>query len=140
MAVRVRLRIKKSEREILTTALVNTGFESDEPQLIIPLRLAEALGLTSGRASIEEFSVAGGGAVSGYRLEEPVEIELALEDRPPVAMRVPVTVLPRETEAIISDRLASELGIVVLDPWRGFWCLRDELGSKERPSAPAEEW
>ena len=40
MAVRVRLRIRKTKREILTTALVNTGFESDEPQLIIPLRLA----------------------------------------------------------------------------------------------------
>ena len=84
--------------------------------------------------------MAGGGAISGYRLEEPVDIELVLEDRPPVAMRVPITVLPRETEVIMSDRLASELGIVVLDPWRGPWCLRDELGSKERASAPAEEW
>ena len=134
MAVRVRLRIRKSEREILTTALVNTGFESDEPQLIIPLRLAEALGLTHGRASIEEFSVAGGGAVSGYRLEEPLDIELMLEDRPPVAMRVPITILPRETEVIMSDCLASELGIVVPDPWRGLWCLRDEIGRKERRS------
>jgi len=33
LAVRVRLRIRKGEREITTSALVNTGFEADEPQL-----------------------------------------------------------------------------------------------------------
>ena len=71
MAVRVRLRIRKSEREVTTSALVNTGFEADEPQLVMPLPLAEELQLLSGRASIEDFSTAGGGLVSGYRVEEP---------------------------------------------------------------------
>ena len=106
----------------------------------MPLRLAEGLQLLSGGASIEDFSTAGGGLISGYRVEEPVEVELALEDRELPAIRVPITVLPRETEVIMSDRLASDLGIVVLDPWRGVWCLRDELGARERPSAPVEEW
>jgi len=140
LAVRVRLRIRKGGRKVVTSALVNTGFEADEPQLIVPLPLAEELQLLSGEASIEDFSTAGGGLISGYRIEEPIEVELVLEDREPPAMQVPVTVLPRETEVIMSDKLASDLGIVVLDPWRGIWCLRDELGTKERPSAPVEEW
>ena len=140
MAVRVRLRIRKGGREVTTSALVSTGFEADEPQLIVPLPLAEELQLLSGGASIEDFSTAGGGLISGYRIEEPVEVELVLEDRKLPAIRAPITVLPRETEVIMSDRLASDLGIVVLDPWRGVWCLRDELGTKERPSTPVEEW
>ena len=65
MAVRVRLRIRKGGREVTTSALVNTGFEADEPQLVVPLRLAEELQLLSGGASIEDFSTAGGGLISG---------------------------------------------------------------------------
>jgi len=114
LAVRVRLRIRKNEREVTTSALVNTGFEADEPQLVVPLRLAEELQLLSGGASIEDFSTAGGGLISGYRAEEPAEVELALEDRELPAIRVPITVLPREAEVIVSDRLASDLGVVVL--------------------------
>ena len=106
----------------------------------MPLRLAEELQLLSGGASIEDFSTAGGGLISGYRAEEPAEVELVLEDRELPAIRVPITVLLRETEVIMSDRLASDLRIVVLGPWRGIWCLRDELGTKERPSTPVEEW
>ena len=80
----------------------------------MPLRLAEELQLLSGGASIEDFSTAGGGLVSGYRVEEPAEVELALEDRELPAIRAPITGRPREAEVIVSDRLASDLGVVVL--------------------------
>ena len=60
MAVRVKLRIKGESGEIVTSALVNSGFEAAEPQLIIPLSLAEILNLTSSEMDIEDFSVAGG--------------------------------------------------------------------------------
>ncbi len=47
MAVRVKLKIKalKTGREALTSALVNSGFEAETPQLLIPRRLALELGL-----------------------------------------------------------------------------------------------
>jgi len=38
-------------------------------------------------------------------------------------------------EAIISDRLAYELRLVILDPFNGLWCLRDEIGKKIRHSS-----
>ncbi len=139
MAVRVRLRIKGKSREVVTSALINSGFEAEEPQLVIPIVLSGALGLSSADASIEDFSTAGGSRVSGYRVENPIRVELVLDDKPPVETSAYVTVLPGETEAIISDRLASELGITILDPWKGYWCLRDEVGSKQRLSAPREE-
>ncbi|MBS7653183.1 hypothetical protein KEJ13_08655 [Candidatus Bathyarchaeota archaeon] len=46
LAVRVRLRIGSGNREALFSALVNSGFEADEPQLILPYRLAGVLGLS----------------------------------------------------------------------------------------------
>ena len=140
MAVRVWIRIRLGGREALVSALVNSGFEAEEPQLVIPLRLYEVLGMSSDRISIEDFSTAGGGRASGYRLEDPVDLELVLEDRPPVKAMARVTVLPGETEVIMSDHLASELGIVILDPYRGDWCLFDELGERRRITAKLQEW
>ena len=140
MAVRVKLRIKGANREVVTSTLINSGFEAEEPQLVIPLSLAEALGITSADVSIEEFGTAGGSRVSGYRVENPVEVELVLEDKPSVNTMACVTMLPEETEAIMSDRLASELGITILDLWKGQWCLRDELGAKQRSSVQPQEW
>jgi hypothetical protein len=75
LAVRVRLRIKGTSREVVTSALINSGFEADEPQLVIPVGLGEALGLTSADASIEGFSTAGGSRVSGYRVENPLDLK-----------------------------------------------------------------
>ncbi len=46
MAVRVKIKITLSnEKSLETTALVNTGFESIEPQLLLPVKAAEKLGI-----------------------------------------------------------------------------------------------
>jgi len=140
VAVRVKLRIKGESREVVTSALINSDFEAEEPQLVISPKLAEALGPTLADASIEDFGTAGGSRVSGYRLGSPSEVELVLDDRKPLKAVAHITILPGESETIMSDRLASELGITILDIWKGYWCLRDELGTKQRPSSTPEEW
>ncbi len=44
MTVRVRIKITlPNEKSLETTALVNTGFESIEPQLLLPVKAAENL-------------------------------------------------------------------------------------------------
>jgi len=140
LVVRVKLKIKAGDKGAITSALVNSGFEAMEPQLIIPLRLAERLNFTSMEADIEDFDVAGGSRASGYRVKGKFEVELVLRDRPPVRSLASITILPGEREVIISDYLASALQIVILDPQAGVWCLRDELGAAQRPSVSAEEW
>jgi hypothetical protein len=53
LAVRVRVRLRTKEgREELTVALVNSGFESDRPQILTPISLARRLDLW-GRVLIE---------------------------------------------------------------------------------------
>jgi len=94
LAVRVRLRIKGKSGEIETSALVNSGFEAEEPQLIIPLSLAERLNLASLEVDIEDFNVAGGGRVSGYRIRENLKVELITEDRNPIKAEALATALP----------------------------------------------
>jgi len=50
----------------------------------------------------------------------PAEVELVLDDREAVKALAQITILPGESEAIMSDRLASELGITILDIWKGY--------------------
>lgn len=128
VAVRVRLKIKslRSGREVLTSALVNSGFEAESPQLLIPRRLALELGLwpPPEDAALVEVGTAGG-PVRNYLVPRAVEVSVVTADRSvgPVAADVMISLL--EYEVLISDRLGGELGLVILD-LRGKWRLHDE--------------
>jgi len=138
LGVRVRLRIRVSNLEVITSALVNSGFESTEPELIIPPPLADILRLTG--SGVAEYRLVGGGGASGLRVDEVLKVSLVLGDRDTDEVDAVGTVLPGEDEVIISDRLASKLGIVIIDPYEGLWCLRDEVGRKVRRSAGMQLW
>jgi hypothetical protein len=62
MAVRVRLKISREGRSLEVIALVNSDYEDDSPQLMIPLQIARELGLwPPPQGSIERvFETAGG--------------------------------------------------------------------------------
>ncbi len=60
MGVRVRLRLVGRKAEVVTSALVNSGFESDDPEVILPPPVAELLGLEPvGVSSIPRLAEAG---------------------------------------------------------------------------------
>jgi len=134
----VRLRIRVGSLEVVTSALVNSSFESSEPELIIPPPLADVLRLTG--SSVAEYRLVGGGGTSGLRVDEVLKVSLVLGDRDTDEVDAVGTVLPGEDEVIISDRPASKLGIVIIDPYEGLWCLRDEIGRKVRKSASIQLW
>lgn len=64
MAVRVRLRVEITDGKSLeATALVNTGFETQKPQLLLPVKAAEKLNLwpnLPSEARVEIYDTAGG--------------------------------------------------------------------------------
>ena len=62
MAVRVRLKIWREDKVLETVALVNSGYEADSPQLMIPISLAKALGIWPPPPDSKEeiFETAGG--------------------------------------------------------------------------------
>lgn len=45
MAVRIKLKVRSPSREMVTSALVNSGFEAETPQLLIPRSFTLNLGL-----------------------------------------------------------------------------------------------
>ena len=137
MGVRVRLKIRSRRAEAVTSALVSSGFESSEPEIILPPTLASIL--EKRKIAVVEYRIAGGGFMSSVRIGE-LRVKLVLEDREREEVTAVGTMLPGEEEVFISDRLASALGIVILDPYEGLWCLRDESGRKTRRSVLPQIW
>ncbi len=45
VCVRVVVRIRYGDRVLTSSALVNTGYESDVPEVLLPVRASERLGL-----------------------------------------------------------------------------------------------
>mgnify|MGYP000701642243 CR=1 FL=1 len=45
MVVRVKLKIKSKKGEVITKALINSGYESEEPEILVPVNIARNLGL-----------------------------------------------------------------------------------------------
>ena len=83
MAVRIRIALRRpsSSRVIETSALVNSGFEVDVPQLVLPIALAHELGFNVKEAPIGSITVCGGAELS-MRVLGVVEVRVVVPDRP----------------------------------------------------------
>ncbi len=140
MRVRVRLRSSGSV-EVLTSALVNTGFETERPQVLIPLNLARVLKLwpPTGDAYIVELGTAGG-PIREYVIPNSVEITVITSDRESRAVTCDVIVSHIEEEVIINDKLSEELGIVILAAGSGRWRFADDPEGTVRRSEAPQYW
>jgi len=140
MPVRVKLRITSEHggRSIVTSAYVNSGYEADQPELLIPITLAEELGIW-GKAT-EEYARTPIGIGRIYVLCRKAKVEIVAEDRSSSPIDVCIVVSEYEREVLISDYLASELKIAVEDFREGLWRFRDEPLDMVRKSEKPQYW
>lgn len=138
--MRVKLRIKslRTNKEIVTSALINSGFEAESPQLLIPRRVAVELELwpPPQDAILIEVGTAGG-PVRNYLVPRSVEVYVETQDRRVGPVVADVMISYYEYEVLVSDRLGGELGIVILD-LRGKWRFSDE--DKIRETEASQYW
>ena len=66
MGVRVRVKLKSGNREVPSSALVNTGYEGFKPEIHVPLALAKKLGFSLEDVKSEKYTVVGG-EVTAFR-------------------------------------------------------------------------
>ncbi|OYT47307.1 MAG: hypothetical protein B6U85_05610 [Desulfurococcales archaeon ex4484_42] len=143
MAVRVKLRIRSrvTSRSIEASALVNSGYETIKPQLLVPVKVAELLGLWPSipRHYIVREYMTAGGPIKNYVLEDEVYVNVIVEynTEPVIADLVISTV---EDEILISDKLAGRLGIIVYDFAEGVWKLRSDPENIKRKSEARQTW
>ena len=140
MACRVKVKLRRDGRVVETSALVNSGFETYAPDIVIPVEVAKRLNLWPPREISLAVLDTGGGEVSTPYYESAVELELVLPDREPKKELVNVMVNPHVHEVLLSDYVASMFGIILLDLKKGLWRLNDDPANVIRKSAEAEEW
>ena len=136
--MRVKVSIRSASSEVVTPALVNSGYEAGEPEILLPISLAVRLGLLKG--VVEDYVRTPIGAGRILRSSERVDVKILAGDRESRIVRASVTISEFENEVLISDYLASELGIAVEDFREGLWRFRDEPPSKPRPSEKPRRW
>jgi hypothetical protein len=128
MACRVKIKIRRENKIIETIALLNSGFESDA------LDIAKKLGLWPPHSTTTAILDTGGGETVNPYYEFCAELELILEDKESKKIKVNIIVNSYIDEVAISDCVASELGIMLLDFKKGLWRLKDDPLEKIRES------
>ena len=126
MGVRVKVRIKYGGRSVDLIALVNTGYETDVPEILIPVDIAEKLGLwpkLPDNTLVETYRTASG-LMKVYRVGG-ANISLLIDNAEVRSTETYVVISEHTDEALISDQLTSKLDIVIEDPAKGLWRLRE---------------
>ncbi len=127
-------RVSSSE-ELNVIALLNSGYEADSPQLMIPIDIAKSLGLWPPQQLAREaiFETAGG-PLRVWIIPRVVITEVICDVKSREVL-TDIVISPLADEPLISDILASELEIAVEDFGRGLWRFRWEPKEVVRESA-----
>ncbi len=135
MVVRVPVKLKVGERSVEVPALLNSGYGSDEPDVMIPVSVAEELGLWPPRDfRLEEVETAGGRIrIFSYPRRGKVRLILGRENEPEIECNLVVN--PCISEVLLSDYVIDELGVVVVSFRRGLWRHKEDPPSTVRESA-----
>lgn len=141
MAARVRGLLKSRRgQEITVHFLLNSGFETDAPEVLVPQMLAGLLGVwprLPAETLVEEYETVGG-KTRLFRLEGEVEVSVVGEERTGAAVRCHLVISEHEEEALLSDQAIGALRLVIEDAASGLWRFRDE--TILRPSVPPQLW
>ena len=140
MGIRVKIRILTGGKSAITSALVNSGFESEEPDLCVPLGLAKLLGLWPPEELYSEEAATAGGEVTVYVVPVRAEVQLLAGDEVKCRTQCNLVLNPHVDEVLLSDYLIDELGIVAISYRRGLW--RDKYDSLDtvRESEEPQYW
>jgi len=139
--VRVKIRLASKDKSIETVALANSGYESETPQILIPTELAKNIGLWPPLGNVEEteFETAGG-PLKVWIIPGGCKVSILTEDAQSSEIDADVVISPLADEVLLSDKMISELAIVLEDAGRGFWRFRWEQAGKLRKSHPPKYW
>lgn len=126
MAVRLKLRIKVSDKVIDAIALLNSGFEAPTPQLLLPIDTAKALNMWPPEDAREVVLETAGGPLRAWFYPRKALVKVVTEDAESREVLTDIIISPIADEPLISDMLAEELEIAVESFGRGLWRFRWE--------------
>ncbi len=135
--LRLRVRIERVDglRSVDVVAIASSGFAGLEPEVLLPLSVAERLRLHEVAEPEARTKVTGDGReVSLLRYGGSVRVYVLASDRVEGPVTSAAVVAPGARYVLLNDKLLGRLRVVLLDFGDGTWCFRDELGRRERRS------
>jgi len=128
VVVRVKTRILCRDRLVETIPLLNSGCESETPQILIPLELAKMVGLWPLLENAEEteFETAGG-PLKVWIIPRACKVAISAEDAQSPEVEGDVVISPIADEVLISDKMISELAVVLEDVGKDYGDLNGSL-------------
>jgi len=131
VVLRLRVRVCYGDKCVEGLGIANSGFAGRESEVVLPQELVRELLGEGPNVVLIERVLADGSRVFLPRLTDPLDIYVITEDRVegPVKAYAYIT---RGRFILLNDALLSKLRIVILDPFEGVWCFKDELGRMER--------
>ncbi len=124
MGVRVKIQLKRDGRVEVTSALVNSGYEAERPEIHVPLALARRLGFKLEELRGETYKVVGAEVIT-YALGK-VEVRVLTEDIASDWVTAFAVMVPGEYEVLLSDALIELLEIEIIKPKSGLWRFKGE--------------
>jgi len=140
--VRIRIKINslKGKPPLEVSSLLNTGFGTEEPEVLVPVKVAEKLSfwpeLPEG-AMVKAYETAGGIARM-YRISKAIEIQAATGDKISEPVKCSLVISEIENEVLLSDRIIEELNIIIESPAKGLWKFKDDV--ELRNSVEPQYW
>ncbi|MEM3954642.1 MAG: hypothetical protein QW047_06410 [Sulfolobales archaeon] len=131
MVLRLSIRICYGSNCVDSVGIANSGFVGRDPEITLPQELVEKLFPQGVNTVLVERVLADGSKVLLPKLLNPVDTYLITEDRVEGPIKTYAYVM-RSRLILLNDAVLSRLHIVIIDPFEGLWCFRDELGRRER--------
>ncbi len=130
MVLKLRVRICHESRCIETVGVARSGFAGRDPEITIPEVVARKL--LGERLQAEPKKVMmDGTCMTLPRLNKPLDLYVVAEDRVEGPVKV-YAYMVKGNLILLNDKTLSTLNIVIIDPYEGVWCFKDELGKKQR--------
>lgn len=140
--VRIRIKITplKAGSSLEVNSLLNTGYGSEEPEVLMPVKVAERLTFWPKfpEGMVIKIYETPGGMARMHHLADAIEIQAITEDKVSNPIRCSLVISELEREILLSDMAISKLGIVIEDPGQGLWRFKEEI--KVRSSAEPQYW
>ncbi|RSN76691.1 hypothetical protein [Candidatus Methanodesulfokora washburnensis] len=134
MVLRLRIRVCCDKKCVEGLGIANSGFAGKEPEIALPQELVRELIGEEPSVILVERVLADGSRALLPRLSNFLNAYLVTEDRVEGPVRS-YAYITKGRFILLNDALLSRLRVVIIDPFEGVWCFRDELGKRERRGA-----
>ncbi len=134
MAVRLKIEVSVDGKNVTVVALLNSGYEAPTPQLLIPIDIADELGLWPPEEGLEVTLDTAGGPLKAWYYPRKAYVKVIAGDVESKNVLSDIVVSPLADEPLINDMLAEELEIAVESFGRGLWRFRWEPKERLRKS------